>query len=85
VVQWMPGKVLRQFQIEVIRSVLIEDAQLKTFIKRWGSKGPTAQYGWAHPLTPRMVQGKDIMDYRSHVDVTNKVVWGGRMRRHPAF
>ena len=52
------------------------DTLLKMFIERWAGKTPNGQYGWGDTLTPRMVKGDRIMDYRRGVDLTNRVVWG---------
>jgi hypothetical protein len=49
--------------------------QLQTFIDKNG-QNPSSQIGWGFDLTPRAVQGKDVMDYESNTNLGGIVVWG---------
>lgn len=49
--------------------------QLQAFIDK-NAKSPSAQVGWGFDLTPRAVQGTDVMDYESHTNLGGVVVWG---------
>lgn len=53
----------------------ISTTHLDTFISRYG-KNQSAQVGWGFDLTPRAVQGQDVMDYQTHTNLSNVVVWG---------
>ncbi len=47
---------------------------LQAFIDKYGNN-PSSQIGWGFELTPRSVQGKDVMDYESHTNLAGLVVW----------
>src|SRR5690348_306363 len=51
------------------------DANVLAFIDKYGDK-PDAQYGWGFELTPRVIKGKDIRDYKRNLLLSNKLVWG---------
>jgi hypothetical protein len=52
------------------------DRSLTDFIKQY-KNSPNAQCGWGTQLTPRLVQGDDVMDYGgTGTKLTGKVVWG---------
>jgi len=53
----------------------ISAKQLQAFIDK-NSKNPSAQIGWGFELTPRAVQGKEVMDYETRTDLAGIVVWG---------
>jgi hypothetical protein len=48
---------------------------LQAFIEKNG-KNPSSQVGWGFDMTPRAVQGKDVMDYESKTNLAGLVVWG---------
>lgn len=48
---------------------------LNNFITRYG-KNQSAQINWGFDLTPRAVQGEDVMDYQTRTNLSNVVVWG---------
>jgi len=49
--------------------------QLQAFIEK-NENNSSSQIGWGFDLTPRSVQGKDVMDYETRTNLADIVVWG---------